>query len=424
MNPPHFDVFLSHNSKDKPAVRQLAEALKNRGLNVWLDEWELIPGRSWINALGEIIETVRAAAVLVGKDGMGPWEVPEMEGCLIEFVNRAMPVIPVLLPDAPEMPELPLFLKRFTWVDLRGGVTDENLNRLIWGITGNKPEHRLKRGEINTKELEKRGIKTALQIQVENEGLETDLYDGFLLKTLNYKERWENYRYKATLSFVDEAKFSPDVRAKYYQATIDLRYETQLRKDKFLFTCVPTIDEYNKLLRDESYQERWVFPPTKEFAYADETTFDVEYINVGGLELNIKRQVDSDGKRFLVVCEHSELKNKIGTRVTIHYRYKVLIHKFGHLFMVTLVYPTKGVAMELDFAETEITYMNVLDFFVSTENPIIRYSPSRQKPHKIEVEVNEWVFPKGGVVFVWVLRPELSKSYLQLFSRSKRQKYT
>ena len=39
-----FDVFLSHNSSDKPTVRQLAEELTRRGLTVWLDEDELRPG--------------------------------------------------------------------------------------------------------------------------------------------------------------------------------------------------------------------------------------------------------------------------------------------------------------------------------------------------------------------------------------------
>ena len=34
-----FDVFLSHNSKDKPKVRKLAERLKAAGVRVWLDEW-------------------------------------------------------------------------------------------------------------------------------------------------------------------------------------------------------------------------------------------------------------------------------------------------------------------------------------------------------------------------------------------------
>lgn len=134
-----FDVFLSHNSKDKPTVRQLAQALQARGLQVWLDEEQLVPGRPWQEALEEIIQTTRTAAVLVGKDGLGPWEIPEMRACLSEFVNRRSPVIPVLLPDAPDKPDLPLFLRAFTWVDLRGGLTDDGLDRLEWGITGSKP---------------------------------------------------------------------------------------------------------------------------------------------------------------------------------------------------------------------------------------------------------------------------------------------
>lgn len=75
-----FDVFLSHNSKGKLAVRELAEALRARGLRVWLDEWELVPGRPWQAALEEIIETTRSSAVLVGKDGIGPWQDAEMRG--------------------------------------------------------------------------------------------------------------------------------------------------------------------------------------------------------------------------------------------------------------------------------------------------------------------------------------------------------
>jgi hypothetical protein len=135
-----FDVFLSHNSKDKPAVRELAEALRARGLDVWLDEWELVPGRPWQEALEEVIETTGAAAVLVGKDGLGPWQNKEMRGLLAEFVDRELPVIPVLLPDAPEKPALPIFLKGLTWVNLRGGLTEEGIDQIQWGVTGKRPD--------------------------------------------------------------------------------------------------------------------------------------------------------------------------------------------------------------------------------------------------------------------------------------------
>ena len=134
-----FHVFLSHNSQDKPIVRKLAQALKSYDLRVWLDEEQLVPGHPWQEALETIIQTTQAAVVLIGESGLGPWEDPEMRACLTEFVKRKLPVIPVLLPGTLAAPRLPLFLQSFTWVDLRDGLTDPGLEKLVWGITGVKP---------------------------------------------------------------------------------------------------------------------------------------------------------------------------------------------------------------------------------------------------------------------------------------------
>ena len=41
-----YDVFLSHSAQDKAVVRPLAERLRQDGLTVWFDEWELPPGGS------------------------------------------------------------------------------------------------------------------------------------------------------------------------------------------------------------------------------------------------------------------------------------------------------------------------------------------------------------------------------------------
>lgn len=134
-----FDVFLSHNGQDKAIVRELAEALRARGLEVWLDEWELVPGRPWQEAIEGAIQTAKTAAVVVGPDGFGPWEIPEARACLEQGVRRSMPVIPVLLPGVTKSPTLPPFLERFTWVDLREGLAEASLDKLKWGITGVKP---------------------------------------------------------------------------------------------------------------------------------------------------------------------------------------------------------------------------------------------------------------------------------------------
>ncbi len=133
------DVFLCHNSEDKPQVKEIGEKLKEYSLKPWLDIWELRPGHSWQDSLEEKIEEIHAAAVFVGKNGLGPWQKQELKAYLREFVNRNCPVIPVLLSDTPEKPQLPLFLRGLTWVDFRTSDPDP-MDQLIWGITGKKPQ--------------------------------------------------------------------------------------------------------------------------------------------------------------------------------------------------------------------------------------------------------------------------------------------
>ena len=134
-----FDVFLCHNIADKPAVKEIGLKLVDQGIVPWLDEWELRPGVPWQRLLEEQIAKIKSAAVFVGREGIGPWQRQELDGFLREFAKRNCPVIPVLLPGAPVQPSLPLFLMEMTWVDFRVSQPSP-LARLIWGITGKRPE--------------------------------------------------------------------------------------------------------------------------------------------------------------------------------------------------------------------------------------------------------------------------------------------
>ena len=132
-------VFLSHNSQDKPVVQDLKQRLVARGVSVWFDADELQPGIRWQRLIEAGIKASASVAVVVGKDGLGPWEDEEMQAALRLAVKDKRPVIPVLLPGTPSQPDLPLFLGGRTWVDLRAGLTPDGLGRLEWGITGQKP---------------------------------------------------------------------------------------------------------------------------------------------------------------------------------------------------------------------------------------------------------------------------------------------
>ncbi len=59
-----FDVFLSHNSKDKPAVETLARRLEDEaGLKPWLDKWNLVPGDPWQEAIEKALDQSRVVSL-------------------------------------------------------------------------------------------------------------------------------------------------------------------------------------------------------------------------------------------------------------------------------------------------------------------------------------------------------------------------
>jgi hypothetical protein len=97
-----YDVFLSHQSGDKPQVETIAAWLADKeGLKPFLDKWHLIPGEPWQETLEDALDRSRTCAVFLGPSKLGPWENEEMRVALDDRVrNKLFRVIPVLLPGA------------------------------------------------------------------------------------------------------------------------------------------------------------------------------------------------------------------------------------------------------------------------------------------------------------------------------------
>lgn len=138
-----FDVFISYNTKDRPVVVQIAEKLQGRGLVVWLDDWQIQPGRSVPRSIDEGVRNSRSVAVFIGPNDVGPFQDDEIEAIIMEQIDRGIPAISVLLPGASEdaIAKLPRLLTRNRWIEFRNGVEDEEtLYLLHWGITGMRPK--------------------------------------------------------------------------------------------------------------------------------------------------------------------------------------------------------------------------------------------------------------------------------------------
>ncbi len=122
-----FDVFLSHNRRDRPVVEQIAEQLGRDGLRPFLDLWDLTPGGHWQRELADGLARSKTCALFVGPHSFGEWQLEELELALVRANQRnGFRVFAVLLPgvdDPFDVQQLPPFLSTRTWVDLRDGIS-------------------------------------------------------------------------------------------------------------------------------------------------------------------------------------------------------------------------------------------------------------------------------------------------------------
>jgi hypothetical protein len=99
-------AFLSHSSKDKPFIRQLAADLTASGIGVWLDEQRIRVGDSIPERIAQGLAESDYFLVAISAASVGsPWVTKELNGALVrEIEKRNVSVLPLKLDDS-GMPE-------------------------------------------------------------------------------------------------------------------------------------------------------------------------------------------------------------------------------------------------------------------------------------------------------------------------------
>lgn len=103
------NIFICHDSEDKPFVRDIAKSLKSYGVKVWFDECELNVGDSLHQKIGEAIQNSSFMIVVLSRTSLSkPWVQREMTAGLARELNRKkVYVIPALLDiDPANMPPM------------------------------------------------------------------------------------------------------------------------------------------------------------------------------------------------------------------------------------------------------------------------------------------------------------------------------
>lgn len=100
-------VFVSHASEDKTRfVVEFAKRLREKGVDAWLDQWEMKPGDSLVDKIFEEgLKEASAVIVVLSKTSVQkPWVREELNASVVSRITRGTKLIPVVIDDC-EVPE-------------------------------------------------------------------------------------------------------------------------------------------------------------------------------------------------------------------------------------------------------------------------------------------------------------------------------
>jgi hypothetical protein len=134
-------VFISHASEDKDRfVLKFAEQLRQKGIDAWLDKWEMLPGDSLVDKIFEdgIKEAKTVIVVLSNISVNKPWVKEELNAAVVKKINNRCKLIPVVIDNC----EIPEALKSTVWETITDlSAYEASLERIVASIFGvtNKP---------------------------------------------------------------------------------------------------------------------------------------------------------------------------------------------------------------------------------------------------------------------------------------------
>ncbi|HYC91944.1 MAG TPA: TIR domain-containing protein [Thermoanaerobaculia bacterium] len=141
---PQFDLFLSHNSRDKELVEPVAERLLEEfGVVSWLDIWAIPAAADWRAEIERGLLACRGCMVFIGGSGWGEFHLAEARRALEHRAMREdFVVVPVVLPGARDE-DLAVLAELFSErqrVDLTGAAAEEeSLRRVAAAIRREQP---------------------------------------------------------------------------------------------------------------------------------------------------------------------------------------------------------------------------------------------------------------------------------------------
>ena len=136
-------VFISHASEDKERfVKKFALKLRNKGVDAWLDRWEIKPGDSLVDKIFEEgIGECSAFIIILSKNSVNKkWVKEELSCAVVSRIEKSTKIIPVKIDDNINIPTSINHLYRVNITNLDHYENDfEDIYNTIYNVNQKPP---------------------------------------------------------------------------------------------------------------------------------------------------------------------------------------------------------------------------------------------------------------------------------------------
>ena len=164
-------VFISHSSKDKPAVEALATELRARGIDAWLDKWEIASGSDIVASINAGLEGAGTGIIVFSEHSQeSRWVEAEVSYWTHARIEEGKVLIPVVLGENYFIPPLlrPLLRRKIDEID---AIADAVLHRTAKPALARPSEQgNLERVLVTLNRTESAGIRAELLIGAQSYG--------------------------------------------------------------------------------------------------------------------------------------------------------------------------------------------------------------------------------------------------------------
>ncbi|MBV9871348.1 MAG: hypothetical protein JO214_12075 [Frankiaceae bacterium] len=249
---------------------------------------------------------------------------------------------------------------------------------------------------VATPEVLDRITANALSIRLSDESFAQEIVDDLTVQAINMPERLYDARISIRLSM---DRGTAKGRAPMYVAVVRWEFRFTPVYPIRRFTCLSDPNEFRELNNDTAATSAWYIAKRTGLDAAAESSFQLVDFQIDGEPLKLQRS-SKKGSQTYSVALGEEAMHAVEP-LSVAYTYRTLVVPSWHVLQLRVDQPTKRLAVSIDYSDTDLKHVSVLDFIASGERTRISHSADFVPERTINVDFDGWVFPRSGLAFVW-----------------------